>query len=88
MRVFEVANQYREQHPSIKPLVSTGNCKIQCSGKEMREMHGVVAAAISALSSCDAEILLITSSEVDFSILITPTQIVDAIAKLNEAFGL
>jgi len=88
VQIFAVANRFREEHPSVKPLVNTGNCKVQCSGEEMREMHGVLAKAVAALSECDAEILLITSSEVDFSFLITPTQVNEVITALETVFAI
>lgn len=88
IRALEVANRYREEHPSIKPLVSTGNCKLQLQGEEMRSMHGVVAAAMTALADCDAEILLITTSEIDFSILVTAAQAQQAYAALRKTFEL
>lgn len=88
IRALEVANQYREAHPTIKPLVSTGNCKLQLQGEEMRSMHGVVASAMAALAACEAEILLITTSEIDFSILVTAAQAQQAYLALQKTFAL
>ena len=76
----------REDYPSIKPMVSSGNCKISLFGEEMREQYGVAAAAIAAVAKADTEILVITTSEIDISFLFTEANYHDALIALEEEF--
>lgn len=57
-------------------------------GEEMRELYGVAAKAISAVSSVGTDIRLITTSEVDISLLIAEASLLDIIAVLKETFSL
>lgn len=70
VRALAIIQQFREQHPSVRPIVSGGNCKIQLYGEEMRSRPGVAAQAFTVASSLTDEIMLITTSEVDISILV------------------
>lgn len=68
--ILELLAQIREKHPQLKSDISGGNCKISLYGDMMREIPGVAANAFDLLASCCADIRLITTSEVDISILI------------------
>ncbi len=83
-KVLTLCNQMNLTN--IKPLVSNGNCKIQLYGDEMRQMHGVAAKAINAISQSGAEVCLITTSEVDISVLITRAKAEEAVASLEHTF--
>ncbi len=87
IQVLELSNGFRDKYPSIKPMVSSGNCKIQLYGEEMPQMHGVAASAIAAIAKVGAELNLITTSEVDISLLVGNHHINEAIASLEETFG-
>ncbi|MBC8569568.1 ACT domain-containing protein [Zongyangia hominis] len=78
----------REDYPSIKPMVSSGNCKISLFGEEMREQPGVAASAIAAVAKAQTEILVITTSEIDISFLFTEANYHDALVSLEETFGI
>lgn len=71
----------------IKPMVSTGNCKIQLYGEEMPRMHGVFAAALASAATTAAELLLVTTSEVDISLLTTSAHLQEALEALERDFG-
>ncbi|MBC8584360.1 ACT domain-containing protein [Youxingia wuxianensis] len=86
IKVLELINKFRETHAQLKPMVSSGNCKIQLYGQEMREMHGVAAAAISAIASTQVGLTLITTSEVDISLLVTQADCNAAVKSLEEMF--
>ena len=76
VEVLELINQFRETHPDIKPMVSNGNCKIQLYGEEMREMYGVAASAIEAISG-----------EVEISLLVPKSSCDAAVKALEEKFS-
>ena len=83
---LSIITKIREDYPSIKPMVSSGNCKISLFGEEMREQYGVAAAAIAAVAKANTEILVITTSEIDISFLFTEANYHDALIALEEEF--
>ena len=87
VEVLELINQFRETHPDIKPMVSNGNCKIQLYGEEMREMYGVAASAIEAISEIDAELTLNSTGEVEISLLVPKSSCDAAVKALEEKFS-
>ena len=70
LAVLDILNHFREAHPSVRPMMSNGNCKIQLYGDQMRELCGVAASVVSAVAQSGADLMLITTSEVDISLLI------------------
>lgn len=56
-------------YPNVKILATTGCTKIELYGSEVRTTYGVAYHAISALSEKNVPILMITTSEVDISLL-------------------
>ncbi len=67
---LSVIQRFRERYPWVRPIVSNGNCQIQLFGEEMKSRPGVAAQAFSLVSAVTNEIMFITTSEVDISILI------------------
>jgi len=84
---LEAIRSIRELCPSVVPLVTSGNCKLQLYGVEMKEMSGVGAAVIKAVSASGAQIIIITTSEVDISILTSPAKLSECISALEASFG-
>lgn len=74
-----------KEHP---PLVSGGYCKINLFGEEMVTSCGVAARALSALASAGVEIVLITTSDLDISLLIHQQDEDAALEALRTAFEL
>ena len=87
VEVLELINRYREAHPDLHPMVSSGNCKIQLYGEEMREMYGVAASSISAIARSHAELTLISTGEVEISLLVPQSSCEEAVKALEAAFG-
>lgn len=86
VEVLALVNRFRETHTKIRPMVSSGNCKIQLYGEEMRGLYGVAASALAAVAKTDAELMLITTSEVDISLLVSQTHSNEVIHALEAAF--
>lgn len=86
VEILELVNQFREEHPSIKPLIAGGNVKIQLFGEQMPYTAGVAAHALAALARSNIELMLVTTSEVDISILVTRAHFDAAMAALKEEF--
>ena len=70
VKVFETASKLRELHPELKLAISSGNTKISVFDEEMRNCPGVAAKLFTAIAETDAEIRMITTSEVDISVLV------------------
>lgn len=86
-KALEQINKLRSALSSLHPMVSSGHCKIQLYGEEMRQMHGVAAAALNALAKTSADLTLITTSDVDISLLIPNTFGDEVIRALETEFS-
>lgn len=87
VKVLTVISRIREQYKQLKIMVSTGNCKIQLYGEEMREMTGVAAGAITSLLGEGIDIGMITTSEIDISFIVSPACCLHAVSILERAFS-
>ena len=75
-----------EMNAGIRPMVSTGNVKIALYGEEMPSKVGVAAGAFALLNEAGIDILLITTSEVDISIVVTSANSDAAYAILKKEY--
>lgn len=86
MKVLELAGRFREMNSALKPMISNGNCKLQLYGEEMRTMYGVASSAMQAIAKTNVELALITTSEVDISLLVTQPHSSEAVEVLEKKF--
>ena len=56
---------------NIKTIVSSGNCKISVYDQGMKDTPGVAAKVFTAAAKIETDIRIITTSEVDISLLVT-----------------
>jgi aspartate kinase len=56
---------------NIKTIVSSGNCKISVYDQSMKDFPGVAADVFTAAAKANTDIRIITTSEVDISLLVT-----------------
>lgn len=83
-KILDVISSLREVHPELKISCRSGNCKISVFGEAMRGCPGVALRVFSAVNKANADINMITTSEVDISILVAKhdaTNVVDCILK-------
>ena len=83
--VMKALPEAAKVHP---PLISGGYSKINLFGEEMVTSCGVASRALSALAGENIEIALITTSDLDISLLIRQQDEDAALAALTKAFGL
>ena len=69
-KVFETASKLRELHPELKLAISSGNTKISVFGEGMKNCPGVASKVFSAIAETGVEVRMITTSEVDISVLV------------------
>lgn len=70
-KALEIIPRLRESCQSIKPVVSSGNVKIAVYGEDMRSATGVASKVFSVAAKLSADIRIVTTSEVDISLLLT-----------------
>lgn len=73
---------------SAAPLISSGYSKINLFGEEMVTSCGVAARALRAVAQAGVEIVLITTSDLDISLLMRSEQEDAAMDALVKAFEL
>lgn len=84
---LSVISRVRDQYHQLGIMVSTGNVKLQLYGEEMREISGVAASALLALVSHDIELMMITTSEVDISMVVSAASASKSVELLARVFG-
>ncbi len=70
-KALDVVSSLRISHPSLRPSISSGNVKVSVYSEQMRTQPGIASKVFSAAASSDVDIRLVTTSEVDISLLIT-----------------
>ena len=86
-KILSLMGELKVLHPELTPLVVSGSCKISLFGLEMQSAPGVFARAVAALRGLPVELRLVTTSEVDISLLVDSLGCDEAVAALSKAFG-
>ena len=68
--ILEIFAKLRAEYPAIKTDISSNNCKISLYGEQMRYMPGVAAKVFETIAQMSFDIIIITTSEIDISLLI------------------
>lgn len=88
VKVFEISKELGAKYPQVRPMVSSGNCKLMLSGEEMRAAHGVFANVLACLAGADVDLLQVTTSETEISLLLPAANLEDAKTALEQEFWL
>ena len=86
-KALEAIADIREAHPDIKPIVSSGNCKLLVSCDRMRNTPGFAARLLKAAADARVDARPITTSEIDISILVTSADRPVAESALRQALS-
>ena len=84
--VLSIASELRNKSPKTKISVSSGNCKITVSGEAMRGTPGVSAAIFKAAASVDADVRMITTSEIEIAMLVVNSDVDNVIEAIKKEF--
>lgn len=84
--VLSIASELRNRSPKTKISVSSGNCKITVSGEAMRGTPGVSAGIFKAAASVDADVRMITTSEIEISMLVVNSDVDDVVESIKKEF--
>ena len=71
---------------SVRPVVSSGNCKISIDDEGMEHCPGVAAKVFRTVAASRAELRLITTSEAQISLLVTKSDFDKLYADLTAQF--
>ncbi len=77
-----------DQDAKAAPLISAGYSKLNLFGEEMVASCGVAARALGALAAADIEVHLITTSDLDISLLVRSENEDAAFDALQKAYEL
>ena len=77
-----------DKDAKASPLISVGYSKLNLFGEDMVTSCGVAARALNALAMADIEVLLITTSDLDISLLVRSENEDSAYDVLKKAFEL
>lgn len=86
--VLEVFAVLRGEYPDLKSDISSGNCKLSIYGESMRDLPGVAAHAFELIATRNVDIRLITTSEIDISVLLPKADFDSVYAQLKKDFHL
>ena len=69
-KILSFLTELRENY-KVKPIISSGNCKINVYDENMKDTPGVAAKVFTAAAAVETDIRIITTSDVDIAILVT-----------------
>lgn len=84
-KILSFTSELRNQN-QISAVVSSGNCKISVYDAGMKDTPGVAAEVFEVASSAQTDIRLITTSEVDISLLVTAADFQETMDALKNRF--
>ena len=84
--ILVLSGEIKKEHPQIQMMVNSGHSKILLYGDEMKNMYGVASHVFSVLGDIDAEVLMITTSETEISLLLMQHDVDKAEEALRSAF--
>lgn len=73
----------KKAYPTVRASINGNNSKISVYDDAMRQQPGYAAEVFAAAASVGAEIRLVTTSEVDISLLVVNSYVQDLVDKLT-----
>ena len=85
-KILEISSQLRALNPGLKLSISNGHCKVSVFGEAMRGCPGVASKVFAAIAEARADISMITTSEVDISVLVAKADLENTLDALHKMF--
>ena len=85
-KILEKTASLRESNPNLKINVSNGNCKLSVFGEGMKGCPGVAAKVFAAAKKASADIMMITTSEYEISLLVVKADADNTVKALTQEF--
>lgn len=87
-RALKAIGTAKQGHHGNLPMISGGYAKVNLFGEEMADRVGVAAQALAALCAAEVDIAMITTSDLDISLLVRSEDADVAGQKLTEVVAL
>lgn len=87
-KVIGLLNTYKSTVPNLRIEIDSNSTKLSVFGEAMKNVPGVAARLFSQLAANEIEIKLITTSEVDISLLIYDKDTDRAVAAIKQEFNI
>lgn len=84
--ILEISSRLRELNPDLKLSISNGHCKISVFGEGMRGCPGIAGKVFQAVAEAKADVSMITTSEVDISVLVAKADLENTLEALHKIF--
>lgn len=86
--ILNIFARLRTIYPDIKTDITSGNCKFSFFGEIMRSTPGIAADVFAKIAKLQIEVIIITTSEIDISLLIPKADYQSVSQAFEDAFGL
>ncbi len=86
-QAMQVIGGLKKSMGKLSAQIGTGNTKLCVYGSAMADTPGIASALLDALTACEADVRLITTSEVDISVLVAEIDTDSCAAAIREVFG-
>ncbi|MCI1951308.1 MAG: hypothetical protein LKJ50_01010 [Clostridiales bacterium] len=83
-KILKFTSALREK-AQIKPIISSNNCKINIYDENMVNTPGMAAKIFAAFSSINTDFRIVTTSDVDISVLVTEADYNDTLKAIQSA---
>jgi aspartokinase len=87
VNTISLLNRFKKGVPNLRIEVDASNTKISAFGEQMVNLPGVAAKLFTVLAANDIELKLVTTSEVDISILVYEKDVDRALEAIKSEFG-
>lgn len=87
-RVIGLLNTYKSTVPNLRIEIDSASTKLSVFGEAMKNIPGVAARLFTRMAANEIEIKLITTSEVDISLLIYDKDTDRAVAAIKQEFDI
>ena len=81
--ILEFLSKLKER--DVRPIFSSGNAKINVYDEKMKDTAGMAAKVFTAAAASKTDIRIITTSDVDISILVAEADFHDAFTAIEKA---
>lgn len=83
-KILEFTSELHDKF-DMKTIVSSGNCKISVFDQKMKNTPGIAAKVFAAAAKVNTDIRIITTSEVEISLLVTQADFNEALDAMENA---
>ncbi len=88
VRIPTLLKSFKEKMPQISISANTANTKISIYGQGMNQCSGVASDVFDVFAQCGVDMRIVTTSEMDISVLVDESAEDEIVEKLKQKFQL